>query len=501
MRAWSVLWWGLVGCSEVTEHADVVLGRPEAALPADRLGPPAPFIIDSNNAANNTASYYIETSASWTSSTNVAGYHNTGYWVAPAAAIYDPATFWFYLDADACMVVESWWTSAGDRATNTPYQSYDASGANVGVVYANQRLNGSRWNEIGRYVFTAGWNRVLVSRWATLGTYVVADAVKLSPADNCPGWCGVDADGDGVGSCLDTCDNDPLKTEPGACGCGVPDTNQDGDAWADCVETCDTDPAKSEPGLCGCGVSDADADGDGLLACQESGPDDPLKTAPGVCGCGVADTDADGDRSLDCQETCDTDPRKLEPGICGCGVRDADPDGDGTPSCIESCDRDPYKLDPGVCGCGLLDADPDGDGVFDCTDCGDLLVDPPETCDDGNRTPGDGCDATCQVEALTVAVSPAAAGVRNAFVATSAQPGETITFVASNRMGITPVPGCRGVYVPLSQPVVIGTAVADLSGVATLDLRVPAVLAGRTVAILAVEGSSCRASDAIFDTF
>jgi cysteine-rich repeat protein len=30
--------------------------------------------------------------------------------------------------------------------------------------------------------------------------------------------------------------------------------------------------------------------------------------------------------------------------------------------------------------------------------CGDGVLDPWETCDDGNRTPGDGCDASCQVE-------------------------------------------------------------------------------------------------------
>jgi cysteine-rich repeat protein len=461
----------MVACSGVSERAGGLLGSDDTgpdALPGDRLGPPAPFVIDSNNAANNTASYYVETSASWTSSTNVSGYYNTGYWVAPAAAVYDPANFWFHLNADQCFVVESWWTAAADRATNVPYQSYDASGANLAVTYVNQRINGSRWNEIGRHVFTAGWNRVIVSRWASLGSYVVADAVRLTPADNCPGWCGVDADGDGVGPCLDSCDNDPLKTAPGVCGCGVPD---------------------------------ADADGDGLLACQETCDSDPLKAAPGVCGCGVPDVDSDGDQALDCQESCDNDPRKLEPGACGCGVRDADPDGDGAPSCLESCDRDPYKVDPGVCGCGLLDADLDGDGVFDCTDCGDLLIDPPETCDDGNRTPGDGCDATCLAEPLTVAVSPSTAGVRNLFTATAAAPGETITFVAATRLGSTAVPGCRGVTVPLHQPVVVGTAVADPSGVATLDVRVPLPLAGRTVTLMSIEASSCRSSPAIFETF
>jgi len=32
--------------------------------------------------------------------------------------------------------------------------------------------------------------------------------------------------------------------------------------------------------------------------------------------------------------------------------------------------------------------------------CGNSIIEPPETCDDGNTTPGDGCSATCQIEAV-----------------------------------------------------------------------------------------------------
>lgn len=37
----------------------------------------------------------------------------------------------------------------------------------------------------------------------------------------------------------DMCPNDPLKTEPGACGCGVVDTDSDGDGTPDCSDPCD----------------------------------------------------------------------------------------------------------------------------------------------------------------------------------------------------------------------------------------------------------------------
>ncbi|MEZ4897454.1 MAG: thrombospondin type 3 repeat-containing protein [Saprospiraceae bacterium] len=38
-----------------------------------------------------------------------------------------------------------------------------------------------------------------------------------------------DEDGDGVAADCDLCDNDPLKLDPGICGCGIPDIDQDND--------------------------------------------------------------------------------------------------------------------------------------------------------------------------------------------------------------------------------------------------------------------------------
>lgn len=69
---------------------------------------------------------------------------------------------------------------------------------------------------------------------------------------------------------LDTCPNDPNKTEPGTCGCGVVDTDSDGDGTADCNDECSEDPSKIELGTCGCGVADTDSDGNGTPDCQET---------------------------------------------------------------------------------------------------------------------------------------------------------------------------------------------------------------------------------------
>ncbi|HKQ49233.1 MAG TPA: multicopper oxidase domain-containing protein [Phycisphaerae bacterium] len=48
-----------------------------------------------------------------------------------------------------------------------------------------------------------------------------------------------DSDGDGVADPSDGCPNDPLKTSPGACGCGNPDADLNNNGTADCADTDD----------------------------------------------------------------------------------------------------------------------------------------------------------------------------------------------------------------------------------------------------------------------
>jgi hypothetical protein len=149
--------------------------------PTTPTTPPATsqIIIDSNNANNNAAVSRIELAGTWTSSSAQAGYYGTGYWTANAAQTSQPATFWFYLPQAGTRTVEAWWTAASNRATGTPFIGFDADDHEVGRKVVNQQQSGSSWVTLGTWNFTAGWNKVVLSRWATPGKVVIADAVRI----------------------------------------------------------------------------------------------------------------------------------------------------------------------------------------------------------------------------------------------------------------------------------------------------------------------------------
>lgn len=137
------------------------------------------LIVDSNNANNDTTKGYISVSANWTSTSSTAGYYGSGYYFANTAAVSDPATFWFYLPSAATKTIDAWWTAGTNRSATAPFIAYNASGTALGTVNVNQQANGGQWNAIGSFAFTAGWNKVIVSRWTTTGYVVIADAIRI----------------------------------------------------------------------------------------------------------------------------------------------------------------------------------------------------------------------------------------------------------------------------------------------------------------------------------
>jgi hypothetical protein len=79
-----------------------------------------------------------------------------------------------------------------------------------------------------------------------------------------------DGAADAEGGIVDNCPGDPAKTEPGVCGCGVPDTDTDGDGTSDCVDGCPTDPKKTQLGICGCNADDPSVPDAGEAFCLKA---------------------------------------------------------------------------------------------------------------------------------------------------------------------------------------------------------------------------------------
>jgi hypothetical protein len=75
----------------------------------------------------------------------------------------------------------------------------------------------------------------------------------------------------------DNCPADPNKLDPAVCGCGVPESyiDADGDGLLSCLDGCPADAAKTAPGACGCGIPDLDQNKNGKIDCLEVGNSTP----------------------------------------------------------------------------------------------------------------------------------------------------------------------------------------------------------------------------------
>jgi hypothetical protein len=137
------------------------------------------IVVDNNNANNNGSVASFSSSASWTVSSGTAGYYGSNYAFASTSPVSDGATFSFYLPAAATKTIDVWYTSGTNRSATAPFIAYNAGGTEVGRVNVNQQSGGGAWRTIGTWSFSAGWNRIVLSRWTTEGYVVVADAVQV----------------------------------------------------------------------------------------------------------------------------------------------------------------------------------------------------------------------------------------------------------------------------------------------------------------------------------
>ncbi|WP_309892758.1 hypothetical protein [Archangium sp.] len=140
--------------------------------------PTVGLVVDSNNANNDATKATFTQSANWIVGANT-GFYGNNYYYANTAAVSDPAIFSFYMAAAGTRTIDAWWVAGSNRSTTAPFVIINSNGVNLGTVNVNQQLNGGQWNTLGTYSFTAGWNKVQLSRWTTAGTVVVADAIQV----------------------------------------------------------------------------------------------------------------------------------------------------------------------------------------------------------------------------------------------------------------------------------------------------------------------------------
>ena len=128
--------------------------------------------------------------------------------------------------------------------------------------------------------------RALLLLALATGAALLASLPALAGEDGCPAP-GVDADADGICDDVDNCLGleNPLQEDA------------DGDGAGDACDACDEDPEKTDPGVCGCGVADEDADEDALLDCDDNCPFDANADQAD------ADTDGVGDVCDECAES------------------------------------------------------------------------------------------------------------------------------------------------------------------------------------------------------
>lgn len=109
--------------------------------------------------------------------------------------------------------------------------------------------------------------------------------------------------GGGSGGSGDECPDDPTKTAPGDCGCGVLDLDSDEDGVSDCKDECpDQSTSSVKDAVCGCtGAYDSfldecilyddktrsDNDGDLVPDDEDQCPRDSLVSKKGECACGA----------------------------------------------------------------------------------------------------------------------------------------------------------------------------------------------------------------------
>lgn len=101
------------------------------------------------------------------------------------------------------------------------------------------------------------------------------------------------------------------------------------------------------------------------------------------------------------------------------------------------------------------------------------------------------------------APAPGRAGESNTITLTGATPGATVQFLYSRQGGGTRIPGCdlQQNALQLDSPTLIGTAIADANGTASITRNVPMIARGQYVLFQAVVPNECAISQLVVHQF
>ena len=235
-------------------------------------------------------------------------------------------------------------------------------------------------------------------------------------------------------SCQSECIFTPITTFVSGDGCcpAGGNANLDDDCAAVCGnsviepgELCDTGIAEDQIGACPtaddcddqqtCTADQLIDPGTCTATCRSSEITTPVD-GDDCCPPG-ADVDSDDDCSAACGdgvwspdegETCDTAIPAGSEGTCPTAADCADADACTTDrllsagTCSATCTHAPITEAGPADGCCPPGGNANTDG--DCAAvCGNSVIEPGETCDDGNTVPGDGCDEKCAIEIVPTA--------------------------------------------------------------------------------------------------
>lgn len=135
------------------------------------------------NSSANWRPLFVPTSG-WTESLGVGGFWKWNYLYTGAGTGSRTATWRTSVGVTGSYNVYARWSSASDRASNSPYRITHSGGSST--VRVNQTTNGARWNLLGTYNFNAGTEYPIVLSNDVSSGNVIADAVMLSHTTNPP---------------------------------------------------------------------------------------------------------------------------------------------------------------------------------------------------------------------------------------------------------------------------------------------------------------------------